>query len=150
MSVSLILVPLAIAAVSAWQASRTEADESGRLVCQVGTRMRDERLLAAVLRDTGARVEESADRICAAWQGVQSEFTRDNDGIWSAHLTGDVDDARAVAIVTAVDAAYGRQVQSAVLAKLRDRAPSAGMSIESETVEEDLSVTLVLTVGAES
>ena len=148
MSVELILIPLALAAVSAWKASRTETDDSGRIVCQVETRMRDQTLLAAALSDTGAIVQQSTERITADWQGVRAEFTRGEQGIWSAHLTGEVDEGRAVEIVTSVDVAYGRQVQAAVLAKLRERAPAAGMTVESETTAEDASVTLVLTVGA--
>lgn len=150
MSVSLVLIPLAIAAVSAWQASHTEKDDSGRIICQVATRMRDRTLLAAALTGTGAVVQQSAERITADWQGVRAEFTRDEQGVWSAHLTGEVNDERAVQIVTSVDAAYGRQVQNAVLAKLRERAPTAGMTVESETTAADSSVTLVLTVGAEA
>jgi hypothetical protein len=43
-----------------------------------------------------------------------------------------VDEERAVEIVRAVDAAYGRQVQRAVLDRLRERAPAAGLRLESE------------------
>lgn len=146
MSVSLVLVPIAIAAVAAWQASRSDADEQGRLVCHVGTRMRDVGLLAAALADTGAGVRQDAEELVANWQGVQARFSRGADGIWSAHLAGNVDETRAVGIVTAVDTAYGRQVQQAVLARLRERAPASGMRLESETVSDDASVTLVLAV----
>jgi hypothetical protein len=146
MSVSLVLVPVAIAAVTAWQASRTDPDEQGRLVCHVGTRMRDAGLLAAALADTGAAVREESGELVADWLGVQARLSRGADGIWSAHLVGDVDDARAVGIVTAVDAAYGRQVQTTVLARLRERAPAAGMRLESETIGHDASVTMVLMV----
>ena len=39
MSVAIVLVPLALAALSAWQASRQEVDLDGRTVCHVQTRM---------------------------------------------------------------------------------------------------------------
>lgn len=147
MSVSIVLLPLAVAAVSALHTRWRDRDDAGRTVCHVGTRMRDEGLLGAALADIGAVVtHRSPDALTAAWQGVTAEFTRDADGIWAAHLTGEVDDARAADIVAAIDAAYGRQVQAAVLARLRERAPAVGLRLQSETVADDASVTMVLTV----
>jgi hypothetical protein len=147
MSVSIVLVPLAIAAISAWQASREEVDAEGRTICHVQTRMKDQGLLAEALRQTRADVSVYPDKLIAKWQGVEAEFARDEHGIWQANFTGDVDVDRASSIVVAIDVAYGHQVQQAVLAKLRERAPAAGMSVASETVEADSSVTLVLNVG---
>jgi hypothetical protein len=147
MSVSIVLVPLAIAAISAWQASHQEVDSEGRTVCHVQTRMRDEGLLAAALRHTQAQVSSTDGVLIALWQDVEAEFHRDVDGIWQANFTGEVNVDRATAIIATIDAAYGRRVQQAVLARLRERAPTAGMSIASETVEDDDSVTLVLNVG---
>ncbi|MGC4805140.1 hypothetical protein [Micromonospora sp. DT233] len=146
MSISLILVPLAMATVAAATAAGRR-DDAGRVVCQVQTRMRDETLLAAALRDTGAAVAAGTDEITADWAGVRAEFRRGPDGIWAAHLRGDVDEERAVEIVRSVDAAYGRQVQGAVLQRLRAQAPAAGLRLESEEVTEDASVRLVFAVG---
>jgi len=148
MSVSIVLVPIAIAAISAWQASRSETDVEGRTLCQVSTRMRDETLLAAALADTRAVVTKAGATLVADWAGVRAEFARDTDGIWQAHFTGDVDEERAVGIIGAIDQAYGLRVQRAVVEKLKQRAPSAGMSVVSERMEVDDSMTLVLEVGA--
>ncbi|MER5703660.1 hypothetical protein ABT023_17200 [Micromonospora sp. NPDC002296] len=146
MSISLILVPLAVATVAAAHAATADRDGDGRVVCQVQTRMRDETLLAAALRDTGAAVTAATDEITADWAGVRAGFRRGPDGIWTAHLSGEVDEARAVGIVRSVDAAYGRQVQGAVLQRLRAQAPAAGLRLESEQVTEDASVRLVFAV----
>jgi hypothetical protein len=147
MSISLILVPLAMAAIGTWQASRTETDTDGRTVCHVQTRMRDSELLSAALTGTHAAITRSAEEIIADWHGVKAQFRRDVRGIWQVDFTGEVDEQRAAEIVVAIDQAYGRQVQQAVLGRLRDRAPSAGMTVASETLEDDDSVTLVLNVG---
>jgi hypothetical protein len=147
MSVSIVLVPIAIAAISAWQASRSETDAAGRTVCQVSTRMRDESLLAAALTDTHAAVTISGTALVADWSGVRAEFSRDTAGIWQARFSGEVDEERAIGIIGAIDRAYGLQVQRAVVEKLRQRAPGAGMSVVSERVEADNSTTLVLEVG---
>jgi hypothetical protein len=148
MSVSIVLVPIAIAAISAWQASKSETDGEGRTMCQVGTRMRDETLLAAALRGTHAVVTKSGATLVADWAGVRAEFTRDKDGIWQAHFAGEVDEERALGIIGAVDQAYGLEVQRAVVEKLKQRAPGAGMSVVSERMEADDSMILVLEVGA--
>lgn len=147
MSISIILVPLAMAAIAGWQASRKETDVEGRTVCHVQTRMRDSELLSAALTDTYAAVTRSAEEITADWHGVSARFRRDASGIWQVDFTGEIDERRASEIVVAIDQAYGRQVQQAVLSRLRERAPAAGMTVASETVEDDDSVTLVLNVG---
>ncbi|MCC9195320.1 hypothetical protein QNO08_03095 [Arthrobacter sp. zg-Y820] len=146
MSISLLLVPMAIAAVGAFKIGRTETDAQGQRMCQVQTRMRDAGLLAAALADTNATVSPAADTITADWLGVRAVFHRNEQGIWQVDFTGDIDEKRAADIVAAIDLAYGRQVQQAVLARLREKAPSAGMTVASETVEDDDSVTLVLNV----
>lgn len=148
MSIEIVLIPLALAAVSAWKASRSEALPNGQQAVQVGSRMRDQRLLAQALADTGAITARTETTLSATWSEVLAEFTRDEQGIWSARMTGDVDEARAIDIIAAVDQAYGRQVQQALLRTLRERASSAGMTIEDEQIDSEQTVTLTLAVQA--
>jgi hypothetical protein len=148
MSVEIVLIPLALAAVSAWKASRKEPLPDGQQAIQVGSRMRDETLLARALADTGAATDRTPHTLTASWSDVRAEFCRDEQGIWSARMTGSVDEARAIEIITAVDQAYGRQVQQTLLATLRVRASAAGMTIEDEHVDADQTVTLTLAVQA--
>ena len=56
MSISLVLLPLAVAAVTAAQARMSHKTENGSTICSVGTRMRDGGLLAHALEGTGASV----------------------------------------------------------------------------------------------
>ncbi|MFG2043189.1 hypothetical protein [Dactylosporangium sp. NPDC048998] len=144
MSVSLLLVPLAIAAAAAH--ARLSEKSSATTVCQVQTRMRDAALLGAALRDSRAAVSAEGADLVADWAGVRARFSRDPQHIWTAHLTGDVDEPRAMEIVRSVDAAYGRQVQQAVLARLTERAPAAGLRLESRSVTPDAAVRLVFAV----
>lgn len=146
MSVSLILVPLAVATVAAVRGATAGRDDDGRIVCQVKTRMRDAQLLGDALRQTGAVVDVDTDTITATWASVRARFQRDAEGVWTAHLAGEVDEARAVQIVQAVDVAYGQQVQRAVVERLRNQAGDAGLRLESEETAEDASVRLVFTV----
>lgn len=157
MSVSIVLVPLAVAAVAAWEvrggggrtrAEVTAGDRTTVMTCEVTTRMRDVNLLGAALTDLGARVALDEGVVTAAWQELTARFVQGTDGIWTAHLTGSVDEARAVETVRSVDAAYGRRVQQAVVRRLRERAPAAGMRLESESLDQD-AVTLVFAVEGE-
>lgn len=147
MSVSLILIPLAIAAAAAHAGlSGDPAADSGATVCRVQTRMRDAGLLGEALRESRAVVTAEGADLLADWAGVRARFSRDARQIWTAHFTGDVDEPRAVEIVRAVDAAYGRQVQQAVRARLTERAPAAGRRLESRSVTPDAAVRLVFAV----
>jgi hypothetical protein len=147
MSISLILIPAAVAAATAASGLAGGRRGKGRVV-EVQTRMRDEALLAAALAETGAVTATVSGAVVAEWAGVTARFERDPDGIWSAHFTG-TDADRAVEIIQAVDVAYGRQVQRAVLARLRERAPIAGLRLESEDSLADDSVRLVFAVERE-
>ena len=161
MSLEIILLPLAIAAVGAVKAARTQKAPDQRSVTQdapltaheqmalveVSTRMRDVDLLGAALGDTGANVDRAGDELFVSWPHQRCVFGRNHEGIWSAHFTDDVDVQEASDLIRAVDFAYGRRVQQALVQRLRERAPQAGMEIESETVEEDATVTMVLNVN---
>ena len=146
MSIEIVLIPMAIAAVSAWQANRKIA-EDGRELVAVSTRMKNADLLAQALTDLNASVQTSPDSITATWPALQARFARNADGVWAAHFGGEVTSETAATVVRDLDTAYGLRVQQAVLERVRARAPEAGMAVESETVEEDRTVTLVLNVG---
>jgi hypothetical protein len=152
MSIEIVLIPLAIAAVSAWQAKRadTTTAPNGVLVCEVSTRMKDAHLLQRALQDTGAIVQVDGSDLTATWADVAARFTRDQQGVWSAHITGSVDEQRAIGIVTAIDQAYGRQVQSAVVARIRAHASESGLTLKSESVAENRTVTMVLEINQAS
>ncbi|MGX1810004.1 hypothetical protein ACWIGI_30175 [Nocardia sp. NPDC055321] len=144
MSISLVLVPLAVAAATK---AATAGGPTRSNTCTVSTRLRDPRLLTLALGDTGATATASGpDAIDAAWTDIVAQLRRGPDGIWQAHFTGTGDEQRCVEKVLAVDRAYGQRVQAEVVHKLRDRAPRAGMTLVSETVDADRSVTMVLEV----
>lgn len=144
MSVSLILLPLALGAVVKAATAHSSAQPN---ICTVSTRLRDPRLLTLALGDTGGRVTVTGpDAIDVEWAELAAQLRRDGEGIWQAHFTGTEDEERCVTTVLAVDAAYGRRVQAEVLHKVRDRAPAAGMALVSETTNADQSVTMVLEV----
>ncbi|MFC6009563.1 hypothetical protein [Nocardia lasii] len=145
MSISLILVPIAIGAVAKAAAAHSSPDAA---TCTVSTRLRDRRLLALALADTGGRVTDTGpDAIDVEWERLAAQLRRDTDGIWQAHFTGTTDEQECVASIMRVDTAYGRRVQAEVLNRVRERAPEAGMTLVSETANTDASVTMVLEVN---
>lgn len=153
MSVEILLVPLALAAAHAVVAvggavtAAVGADGKEHKACVVETRLKDPRLLVDALHAVGARAEAHSDgSISGTWEGIGFRFVHHGDGTLSAHFDADVDVTRARELILATDAAYARAVQEAVAQRVRDRAGQLGMTVESETVGQDQSVTLVLNV----
>ncbi|MBD3941176.1 hypothetical protein IF188_05620 [Microbacterium sp. NEAU-LLC] len=170
MSVSLILIPAALAAATAISAAggigaltqlggAHEHDEtpdaatadSGPRPIEVRTRMKDPDLLGDALRDLGAtHVTQAADDVTAVIDGIELRMTRSEDGVWAAHFEREdgleLDEATAAGIVARLDAAYALRVQQTVAARIRERAESAGFELVSETRDDDDTVTMVLDV----
>jgi hypothetical protein len=61
-----------------------------------------------------------------------------------AHFAADADPQRAVAIVEAVDDAYLRRVQDAVVERVRSRVDALGYTVVSESVDDDDTVTMIV------
>ena len=169
MSVSLILIPAALAAVTAITAAGgigaltqlggardadsagTEAtDDTGPRPIAVRTRMKDPDLLAAALRDIGATEVVQDGDITALIDGVELTMSRSAEGVWAAHFRRadglELAEAEAAALVEQLDAAYALRVQQTVAARIRERAASAGFELVSETRDDDDTVTMVLDV----
>lgn len=158
MSVSLVLIPAIIAAATGASALGAAGALSTALggggapsALQVSTRMRDASLLVSALSDLGAAVLPlDENRIDARIDDLLLELARTADGIWVAHVDSairqvTVDEANS--LMLALDGAYARRVQSAVIERVRERAPGAGFTLVSEQRDDDDSVTMVLTVN---
>lgn len=170
MSISLILIPAALAAVAAVtatgtagmislsgdQTSSTEGrtateDSGGARPVAVQTRMKDPDLLGAALADIGAtQVSVSGDQLTALVDGIELTMARGEDGVWAAHFVRadglELGASEATALVEKLDAAYALQVQAAVAARIRSRAADAGFELVSEQRDEEDTVTMVLSV----
>lgn len=151
MSIELLLVPLVIAALGAAKA-KVEGETSQGLGAdgvRVTSRLKDGGLVAAALGDLGAVLfRTESDAIEGSVGGKPFTFTRNEEGLWAARFAEAWGQEGAVDLVTRLDTAYGLRVQQEVLRKIRARAPGAGMTIASETVDEDETVTLTLNVGS--
>lgn len=170
MSVSLLLIPAALAAAAAvgvtgvaGAVSMTAGDNadagtggSGEgtreaVPVAVQTRMKDPELLARALADIGAsRVESRGDVVAAAVDDVEIEMSRTEDDVWAAHLRladgRELAASEAAALIARLDVAYAARVQRAVAERIRARADAAGFELVSETRDDDDTVTMVLNV----
>ncbi len=165
MSISLILLPAALAAAAAvggtgalgaialnsGAKSEPGPASSDAVPVAVQTRMKDPDLLAAALADLGATdAAIDAGVLTATIDGVEIVMSRTEDGVWGAHLSRldghEVTEAEATSLMTQVDAAYARHVQRAVAERIRSRADQAGFELVSETRDDDDTVTMVLNV----
>ena len=144
MSLEILLIPVAMAAYAAWQARA----EAGAHNCLVETRWRHIGLLTQALEDLGAEsISATADSTSATINGVATTFSRGEDGIMTAHFPRETNVDDAVAIVNEVDSAYTRRVQDAVYRRIRSRVSELGYEIDSEAVDDDETITLVVNVG---
>jgi hypothetical protein len=153
LSVEILLVPLALAAAHAVVAvagavtAAVGDDGRERKAIAVQTRLKHPGLLVDALASVGATATAQSDgSVSGTWEGIAFRFVHNEDGTLSAHFDADVDVARAQELILATDAAYAKAVQETVAQRVRDRAAELGMTVESETMGEDESVTLVLNV----
>lgn len=159
MSVSIVLLPIAIAAIAsaigagggAAIGAGVSARKGGPSTVQVATRMKDLTLLQAALQDIGATATQATDAEVRATLGdINLTMTKNAEGIWEAHFESTsgavVDENYVGGLITHLDRAYAARVQSAVAEKIRLRADSAGLDLVSESVDEDQTVTMVLNV----
>lgn len=160
MSVTILLIPVALAAASVAGGTGLTAafrahEESGTGAApaasvSVRTRMKDRGLLGLALSDIGA-VDASvgASEVTAVVDDHRLTMTLTDD-VWEAHFERTdglaVDEAAASDILARLDGAYAGRVQSAVAERIRAQADSAGFELVSETRDDDATVTMVLNV----
>lgn len=161
MSVTILLIPVALAAASlaggtGLAAAFRSREDSGNTMApdasiSVRTRMKDRGLLALALADIGAVDVSAGDaEVTAVIDGHRLTMTLTEDDVWEAHVERAdglaVDDAVARDMLSRLDSAYAGRVQSAVAERIRARADSAGFELVSETRDDDATVTMVLNV----
>jgi hypothetical protein len=140
MSVEVLLVPAAMAAFAAWKAGR-EVGAAGTITVQ--TRLRDRDLLIRSLRDLGADVTVDEDGVRAESGPLKLRFTVNDEGLAVAHVeAGDPDEV--TQLIHSLDEQYAAHVQVALYERVKARAARMGLSIESEQVNENNALTLVL------
>ena len=141
MSIELVLIPVAIAALAAYQA-RSEKNE-GRVFVQ--TRLKDPQMLMHACVRAGASSADQAS-LSASWGDLVVHFQHTEDGSIAAHALGSEDTELIRATLLEVDRHYALDVQSQVLRRLEKNAAAAGLRQTSRRTNSDDSVTVVLEV----
>lgn len=142
MSLELVLIPAAIAAVAAIRAARAE---NGSLLIQ--TRMKNHQMLLRACQRAGASSTDE-ELLSASWPDLHVSFRHQEDGTLLAHVRDSDDQNRINEVLLAIDAAYGGLVQEHVINRIQENAERLGMRIESRSDNADSSVTVVLEVLA--
>jgi hypothetical protein len=167
MSVTLILLPIALAAAAAaggagalgavLTAKGSDSAGTAPAAVRVRTRMKDSTLLSNALTNLGAtNITVSATRVTAETviDGASLTMTLTDDGVWEAHVEGldgtEITVATATELLQRLDGEYAAMVQQAVAEKIRLRAESSGFDLVSETREADDTVTMVLNVRTDA
>jgi hypothetical protein len=148
MSLEIILIPMAIALITKAKSKADEnvANASAHQV-SVETRMKNQDLLLNAMTIAGCSVTATPNEIAGNFNSILFSFKRDETGIWNATFMAGTTLQAATQIIQAVDKAYGLEVQAELLRKIKERAPQNGMTLESETVNADSSISLVLAVN---
>ena len=148
MSLEIILIPLAIALVTkAHSKAQENTPNASSHQVNVETRMKNLELLQNAMRNIGCTTTMQESEIAASLNSIYFTFTKNDQGIWAARFVAGTSVEVAEQIIGQIDKAYGIEVQAEVLRKIKERAPQSGMTLESETINEDSSVTLVLAVN---
>lgn len=149
MSLSILLLPAAIAYVGIKHARGTPEEREGHFV-KVSTRMKDTVLLKQALADIGGEVRTSKyvgkNDLMVDWGDEQGVFTLNDDGIWSVHFTFTKNFVRANQIIEDLDRAYGLRVQEQVVRRLISNSAAAGLNLESVERNDEDEVTIVLEI----
>jgi hypothetical protein len=135
------LLPLAIAI------ARATGRGGGGEDLVVGTRIRDKSLLLASLAQLGIKYRTRG-RVLYAQQGdLIFALLREADDLYHCHFSSDLDEATAETVVADLERTYGKLVQREVYDRLQEQAPQHGMEIEAESVDDDDSIVLTVTVS---
>lgn len=148
MSLEIILIPMAIALITKAKASAEEnVPNASAHQVSVETRMKNQELLVRAMQSAGCTVTASQNEIAGNFNSILFTFKRDVNGIWNATFVAGTTLEAATQIIQAIDKTYGLEVQAEVLQKIKERAPQNGMTLESEVVNDDSSISLVLVVN---
>lgn len=145
MSVTLALIPVAIAVAGAVSTRKQGREESPRGF-RLETRMKDEELLRTALERYGCKNVVKDESVDAAWGETRMLFERDERGVFHAVFTKDISAENATSFLTELDAEYALLVQENVYRNLISRANEKGLIVESDEILEDNSVVITLRV----
>jgi hypothetical protein len=147
-SLEIVLIPLAIAAVSAYNAKRENDSNTGQVKINVQTRMKNQEMLIEALRVLGLSASVTENLLRINNSDIEFLMKKNESDIWTAQFDNDISEDAATSLLISLDKEYGKLVQATVVQRIKERASVNGMNLESESFNGDNSVTLTLNVLA--
>ncbi|MEI3612349.1 hypothetical protein [Pseudogracilibacillus sp. SO30301A] len=146
MSLSLTLIPIAIAASSVVSYALQDKIEEG-IYYKIDTNLKDENILTEALKNRGCNVSLDKRQIESTLGNVEIVFQRQEDDTISAVFHKDIPLKDAEEFVKNTHEEYTRIVQQKTYHKLVERAKNEGLILESEKRNEEDTIVLTFQVG---
>lgn len=147
MSLSVFLIPIAIAGISAGTGQLlkvdvvTDVDETvldeHKTYYKIETKIKDEQLLQVTLQNYGSETSKKENYIDSFIGDVQVTFYKEENETFSAIFHEEIDVTDAEQFVDNVFQEYMRVVQQKTYETLMERANNEGLIFESENHQED-------------
>lgn len=128
MSIELTLVPLAIVA---GVLIRREMDKRRQNEHYMQTAMRDSGLLYKVLLEAGSGVETDGEILSTELGGFPAVFKKDEKGVYSVVINGEMKTEEALKLVTDLEGKYGGALQEEEYQKLMAGAQERGYALQT-------------------
>ena len=145
MSIELALLPIAIAAVTAWS-SRNRSRPQGEKSFLIETAFADEKTLKEALVALGCQGTVSAEGVYSKLGTSRIIFARQQDSRFDALFLGDIKESDACRFVEQLTVEYGKLVQQEVYQRLLEKASQHGLVYEREEILADNSIVVTLQV----
>jgi len=149
MSIEVLLIPLALAALAGGARMMQEAaPESVKASTDVSSAIqgrtvaKDRRMLEKALVGLGSSVTVDGETLAAALEGREILFNPDAEGVYWAKADAGAWRERFEHLLSSVDEEYGRQVQLDVYRKVIARAAERGLQLEMEQRDGDNAIVL--------
>ncbi|MBC5635672.1 hypothetical protein H8S33_02420 [Ornithinibacillus sp. BX22] len=146
MSLSVVLVPLALAAANSAVSFAIKDKVEEGVLYRIETNMKDESILAEALKGFGCQVELNEQTFHSTIGEIQMAFQQQEDGTFSGIFNESVSTDEATEFLQDVQKEYIRIVQKQTYEKLMARAKAEGLVLEQESTNEDDSIVLTFQV----
>jgi|GEM_PF-5335412 len=128
MSIELTLIPLAIATGIL---VRREMDKRKQNEHYMQTSLKDRDLLRQVLEREGCEVEVDKSILATEIGGRPTVFNKDEQGVYSVVITGEMKQEEAAAIMSGIEKKYGLALQEREYQRLMEGAKQNGFELET-------------------
>lgn len=150
MSIELILLPVALPFLIASEIKRAAIGDKAPRSVDVSSRMKNEELLQKAFEAHGVKVRKKLGVWSGTWDGHFFSYHRNEQGLLVFSFPKDMDVEKAKSFIADIDQSYGYLVQRLLVARIQERVTLSGFSLESERVEQDHTVTMVLNLNRET